>query len=52
MFGQTMRGTYKVSGDDDLEWTMNGQTTRFKVKVTPTELEVTGEGKTIKYKKV
>jgi hypothetical protein len=52
MFGQTLQGTYKMNGDDELEWTLQGKTTKFKVKVTSTELEVTSEGKTIKYKKV
>jgi hypothetical protein len=51
MFGQTLRGTYKLNGDE-LEWTMNGITTKFKAKVTATEMELTSEGKTIKYKKV
>jgi uncharacterized protein (TIGR03066 family) len=52
MFGQTLQGTYKVNGGDELEWTLNGKTTKSKVKVTTTEMEVTSEGKTIKYKKV
>ncbi len=52
MFGRPVQGTYKLSGGDELEWTVNGQTTKFKVKVTATELEVTSEGKTITYKKV
>jgi hypothetical protein len=52
MFGQTLQGTYKVNGGDELEWTLNGKTMKSKVKVTATELEVTSEGQTIKYKKV
>jgi len=52
VMGQTMEGTYKVNGDDELEWTVNGITTKSKVKVTATELEVTKDGMTIKYKKV
>jgi uncharacterized protein (TIGR03066 family) len=52
MFGQTLQGTYKMNGDDELEWTLNGKTTKCKVKVTATELEVTSEGKTVNYKKV
>jgi hypothetical protein len=52
MFGQTLQGTYKVNGDDELEWTLAGKTTKCKVNVTKTELEVTSEGKTVKYKKV
>jgi len=51
MFGQTLRGTYKLN-DDELEWTLNGKTTKFKAKVTTTEMELTSEGKTIKYKKI
>jgi hypothetical protein len=52
MFGQTLQGTYKMNGGDELEWTLNGTTTKCKVKVTATELEVTSEGKTVIYKKV
>src|SRR5215510_4654033 len=51
MFGQTLQGTYKLEGDE-LEWTLNGKTTKNKVKVTATELEVTaGGGNTIIYKR-
>jgi hypothetical protein len=52
MMGQTVQGTYRLNGEDELEWTLNGTTTKCKVKVTATELELTSEGKTIKYKKV
>ena len=52
MFGKTLRGTYKVNGGDELEWTVNGTTTKCKMKVTATELELTSEGNTITYKKV
>src|SRR5262245_64333676 len=53
MMGKTVQGTYKVNGDDELEWTVGGTTTRSKLKVTSTELELTTkEGKTIKYRKV
>ena len=52
MFGQTVQGTYKLNGDDELEWTLNGKTTKCKVKVTATELELTNEGNTITYKRV
>ena len=52
MFGKSLQGTYKVNGGDELEWTLNGMTTKCKVKVTATELELTSEGKTITYKKV
>ena len=52
LFGKTLQGTYKVSGDE-LEWTMSGMTTKCKIiKVTATELELTQDGKTITYKKV
>jgi major membrane immunogen (membrane-anchored lipoprotein) len=52
ILGKTLQGTYKINGDGELEWTMNGITKKGKVKVTSTELELTQEGKTIKYKKV
>jgi major membrane immunogen (membrane-anchored lipoprotein) len=52
VLGQTVQGTYKVNGGDELEWTVNGITTKSKVKLTKTEMELTSEGKTIKYKKV
>src|SRR5579864_2928785 len=45
MFGRPMQGTYKITGDE-LEWTMNGMSTKMKMKVTATELELTSEGKT------
>lgn len=51
MFGQTVQGTYKLNGDD-LEWTLNGKTTKSKVRVTTTEMELTSGDQTIKYKKV
>jgi hypothetical protein len=52
MFGKPVQGTYKLHGGDELEWTVNGQTTKFKVKVAATELEVISEGKAITYKRV
>jgi hypothetical protein len=52
MFGKPVQGTYKVCGDDQLEWTLNGKTTKYKVKITASELELTGDGNTITYKKV
>jgi uncharacterized protein (TIGR03066 family) len=52
ILGQTVQGTYKLNGDDELEWTLNGKTTKCKVKLTDTELELTSDGKTITYKKV
>ena len=52
MFGQTLQGTYKLNAANELEWTLNGQTTKSKVSVTATELEVTDEAnRTIKYKR-
>ena len=52
MLGHTMEGKYKLSPESELEWTMNGITTKGKVHVTDTELEVTdGENRTIKYKR-
>jgi len=53
MFGQTLRGTYEFNGEHELEWTLNGRTTRNKVMVTANELEVTGDTNlTIKYKRM
>jgi hypothetical protein len=51
LFGKSLQGTYKLNGDQ-LEWTMNGTTTKCKVKVTGNEMELTSEGKTITYKRV
>jgi len=51
MFGQPIQGTYKVNGNDELEWTLNGKTTKCKVKVTGTDMELTTEGQTITYKR-
>ena len=52
MFGQTLQGTYKLNGDDELEWTMGGITTKSKVSVTATELDVTDDAnRTITYKR-
>lgn len=51
MFGQTLRGTYKLEGDE-LVWVLNGITSKHKVKVGENELEVTGDGgATIIYKR-
>jgi len=51
MFGQTLQGTYKFDGSD-LEWTLNGITTKRSANVTATELEVTDEAnRTITYKR-
>jgi hypothetical protein len=52
MFGQTRQGNYKLNGGNELEWTMNGITTKSKVNVTATELELTDDAnRTIKYKR-
>jgi uncharacterized protein (TIGR03066 family) len=51
MFGQTLHGKYKLTGHE-LEWTLNGRTTKNKINVTETELEVTDDSnRTIKYKR-
>jgi len=53
IFGQTSRSTYKLISDNELEWTMAGKTTRAKINVTATELELTDdENRTIKYKRL
>jgi hypothetical protein len=52
MMAQTLQGTYKINGENELEWTMSGITTKSKLNVTATELEVTdGANRTIKYKR-
>jgi hypothetical protein len=52
MFGQTLQGTYKLDTGNELEWTLNGKTTKTKVSVTATELELTDDAnQTIKYKR-
>ncbi len=52
MFGQTLQGAYKLSAENELEWTLNGKTTKAKVNVTATELELTDDAnRTIKYKR-
>lgn len=52
MFGQTLRGTYKLTSDHELEWSLNGTTTRATIKVTATELELTDASKrSIVYKR-
>jgi major membrane immunogen (membrane-anchored lipoprotein) len=52
IFGQTLQGKYKLSDDDELEWSMNGMSTKGKVNVTATELEITdSENRTIKYRR-
>ena len=52
MFGQTLQGTYKLNAENELEWTLNGRTTKSKAHVTATELELTDDAnRTIKYKR-
>jgi Lipocalin-like domain (DUF4923) len=52
MMGQTLKGTYKVNGENELEWTMGGITTKGKLNVTATELDVTDDAnRTIKYRR-
>ena len=52
MFGQTLQGSYKLNAENELEWTLNGKTTKSKAHVTATELELTdGANRTIKYKR-
>ena len=51
MMGKTLQGVYKINGDE-LEWTMNGITTKSKLNVTTTELDLTDDAnRTIKYKR-
>jgi hypothetical protein len=52
MMGHTLQGTYKVNGKDELEWTVSGITTKSKLHVNETELDVTDSAnRTIKYKR-
>jgi hypothetical protein len=52
MFGQTLQGTYKFNGENELEWTMSGITTKSKINVTATQLELTDDAnRTIVYKR-
>ena len=53
IFGQTVHGTYKLTGDNELEWSVNGMTTKSRIKVTATELELTDNAnRTIRYKRM
>jgi uncharacterized protein (TIGR03066 family) len=53
MLGQTVQGRYKLNSGNELEWTMNGMSTKSKVTVTATELELTNDAnQTIKYKRM
>ena len=52
IFGQTVQGTYKLNPQGELEWSMNGMTSKAMVKVTATELELTdNQNRTLKYKR-
>ena len=52
MFGQTLQGTYRLNAENDLEWTLSGQTTKSKANVTATELQLTDDAnRTIKYRR-
>jgi hypothetical protein len=52
ILGQTVQGAYKLNGADELEWTMNGRTTRAKITVSATELELTNaDNQTIVYRR-
>jgi hypothetical protein len=52
MFGQTLQGRYKLDAGNELEWTLNGITSKSKVKVTADELELTNAAdQTIKYRR-
>ena len=42
-----------MNAENELEWTLNGRTTKSKVNVTATELELTDDAnRTIKYKRI
>ena len=52
MFGQTLQGTYKLDAGNELEWSMNGITTKSKINVTASELELTNDAnQTIRYRR-
>jgi hypothetical protein len=52
MLGQTLQGRYKLNPENELEWTLNGITSKSKANVTATELELTdAANRTIKYKR-
>ncbi len=51
VLGQTLQATYTLTGDE-LEWKINGMSTKVKANVTPTELDLTdGSNQTVKYKR-
>jgi hypothetical protein len=43
MLGQTLHGTYKLNADNEMDWTMNGLSTKQKVNVTTQKLEITDD---------
>ena len=43
IFGQTVRGRYEWVGDNVLQCTLNGITTRYRIKVSATQLELTDD---------
>ena len=50
--GQTVRGRYEWVGDNLLQCTLNGMTTRYRVEVSATQLELTDErNQTIVYER-
>jgi len=52
MVGQTAQGTYRLNAGNELEWTMNGITTKSKANVSTSELELTDDAnRTIKYRR-
>ena len=52
ILGQTLHGTYKVTADNELEWAMNGISSKHKISVTADKLEVSDEeNRTIVYKR-
>ena len=52
IFGQTVQGTYRLDAGNELEWTVNGITTKSKINVTATELALTDDAnRTIKYRR-
>ena len=52
LLGRTVHGTYKLTGDE-LEWSMNGMSTKARFKVTATELDLTDDhNRTITYKRI
>jgi hypothetical protein len=52
MMGHTLRGTYKIDGEHELEWTVSGITTKSNLNVTATELALTDNAnRTIRYKR-